>query len=279
MVNHGRTAELVGLDVGFSLTSPTSGIARLCASGKVLVGNCGRTLEERVRVIGESPAQVVAIDAPLAFVPRGESRSCEHMTARGMFQRRCKPGFSHVAGTGRQLREAGRDSAEQMRTLASGMDLAAKFPRVVANHNIVEAFPNAFLGAALADSFYDRPPRRGKKFDWLYGAWVRDDFFSSLLERIGMGEQNELLKQCGEESHHEKRAALVCVLTAACVSAGRYTAVGDDRGGYFFLPPWEFWAGWAREEIDRQRRRLGEALIWIDGCKYGPDRRLPAQAS
>ena len=265
---------LIGLDVGFSGKRPSSGVARLCASGEVLVGHCGVTLEERIAVVGNSPAQLVAIDAPIAAIPPDEYRNCEKMMVRGMFAKRCKPGCSHVRGTGQQFRKAGGDSAEQMRSLASAGDLAVKFPRMVASCNIMEAFPNGFLGVALAGDVYENAPRlkRGKKFDWLYDKWVERDLFSSLARELRIKKRDEFLKQCREKNQHDQRAALVCVLTAACVSAGQYTAVGDERGGYFFLPPWKFWAKWAQEEI-RQRRGLAD--IWISGREYNQDCRLP----
>ena len=53
---------------------------------------------------------------------------------------------------------------------------------------------------------------------------------------------------------HEERAALVCLLTAASVAAGRYTAVGDDEGGYFFLPPFALWGEWARHEMEMAKK-------------------------
>ena len=36
--------------------------------------------------------------------------------------------------------------------------------------------------------------------------------------------------------NHDDRAAIVCAITALCVAARRYTAVGDDNG-YIILPP------------------------------------------
>ena len=46
----------------------------------------------------------------------------------------------------------------------------AKFPRVWGAHNLVEAFPNAFMGVLLPSDCFDRLPKlgRGKKFEWLY---------------------------------------------------------------------------------------------------------------
>ena len=242
--HEGEMTGLIGLDVGFSGERPSSGVARLCASGDVLVGHCGVTLGERIAVVGNSPAQLVAIDAPIAAIRPDEYRNCEKMMVRGMFAKRCKPGCSHVRGTGQQFRKAGAN-AEQMRSLAA--DLAVKFPRMVASCNIMEAFPNKweFLGVALAGDVYENAPRlkRGKKFDWLYDKWVERDLFSSLARELRIKKRDEFLKQCGENNQHDQRAALsVRVDRRLCVRRTVH-AVGDERGGYFFLPPWKVGAG------------------------------------
>jgi hypothetical protein len=44
--------------------------------------------------------------------------------------------------------------------------------------------------------------------------------------------------------------------------------VGNQRGGYFFLPPWDAWALWAREEIQIQRQRIDSLEVWIDGKRF-----------
>ena len=67
---------------------------------------------------------------------------------------------------------------------------------------------------------------------------------------------------------HEHRAALICLATAAGVSVGQYTAVGDEAGGYFCLPPWSLWAEWAGLELDKARHRCRQVSVWINGKKY-----------
>jgi hypothetical protein len=65
--------------------------------------------------------------------------------SRGVFQKRCKPGMSHVRGTGQLLREHGLRAAEQL--LAARPFRTSMYPlqRVWPDAPIVEAFPNAFL--------------------------------------------------------------------------------------------------------------------------------------
>ncbi len=71
---------------------------------------------------------------------------------------------------------------------------------------------------------------------------------------------------------------MVCVLTGWGVLRGRYCAVGEPRGGYMFLPPWELWAGWARAALRRNLtdpRLLTDVECWLDGTKYLDPEEIP----
>ena len=48
------------------------------------------------------------------------------------------------------------------------------------------------------------------------------------------------------EKRRDVRAALICLLTAFIVASDTACRVGDDTGGWFFLPPRAWWADWAR---------------------------------
>lgn len=110
--------------------------------------------------------------------------------------------------------------------------------------------------------------RRGQKFDWLYDQCCDQHIFDSLIALIGTATLRTVLQYIKSTQHHDQRGALICLLTAAAVAVGRYTAVGDPDGGYFFLPPWDAWDSWARQEIDTQRRRMDSVEIWIDGARF-----------
>jgi hypothetical protein len=157
-----------------------------------------------------------------------------------------------VRGTGHLLREHGSRAAALVAD-AARWQTAPPFPTVV-GAAIVEAFPNAFLGVALPDDVYVSAPRfaRGKKFDWLYDQWIQRGLFSACVTRTGL--PLELAETCHREKDHEKRAALVCLLTAAFAAMGQAEAIGDPLTGYFFLPDQELWAVWARAAIGRARR-------------------------
>ena len=277
---HSKTRHsptLIGLDVGFS-TSPTSGVARLGADGELRLASATSTWASRSLVVGTERADIAAIDAPYTTVEPHEMRSCERVFTLGKFQRRCKPGLSHVPGTGRKLRAAGWKTAQQLRPIVYQKAVGAevKFPRVE-DSNVVEAFPNAYLGVCVSDDVYDQMPRlqRGRKFDWLFDCWVKRGLFRRAVEKIALEQLADLEDKFNRNRQHDERAALVCLLTAAGVFTGNYAAVGSEAGGYFFLPPWHNWATWAREELDRQRAREPGLEVWVGGSRYLNEDPLP----
>jgi hypothetical protein len=263
--------ELIGLDVGFSTKRRTSAVAKWSGT-RLTLGRATSSWESRAGLIGGGfMTQVTAMDGPLLRVPHFEKRACEQIFTMGLFQRRCKPGFSHIPGTGRKFREAGGESARQLADVTSGFDWSCEFPRVWAGKNLVEAFPNAFLGVVIPNQYFENMSvlRRGKKFDWLYDQCCDIQVFSKIIEAIGSIELQEILGIIEANQDHEERAALVCLLTATAVAKDRYTAVGEEHGGYFFLPPWDLWAKWSRQELIKQRERIGYIEVWINGKKFG----------
>lgn len=216
-------------------------------------------------ILASAPFDVIAIDGPI--VPAGQDvlapRAVERLFASGPFQRRCKPGFSHVTGTGRMLREAAGAAADALAGAAPLGRTPCTFPQVRAGA-VVEAFPNAFLGVCLSEEAYRQMPplRRGRKFDWLYEQCISHDLVTR-LPCLSCAEANDLQPRFEATANHDERAALVCLLTALAVARGDFTAVGEETGGWFFLPPWRVWEPWAQAAahagVDR-RRRAGAAL-------------------
>lgn len=268
--------DLIGFDIGFSKTRPTSGVARLRGTDL----SCSRATCEwscREKVLGHCTADAIAIDGPILKDIDYPQRLCETVFSRGSFGRRCKPAFSHVPGTGREFRAAGKEVARRLANLTHGQDLGCEFPRVFEEKNLIEAFPNAFLGVLVSDSCYrEMPPlKRGKKFDWLYEKCCESRVFRSVVDHVGPESLPTVLTGVETNRDHEERAALVCLLTAALVAVGRYTAVGDDEGGYFFLPPFVLWEDWARHELEVQRIRDLSVKVWVNGECYSASNRLP----
>lgn len=66
-----------------------------------------------------------------------------------------------------------------------------------------------------------------------------------------------LVQQPSTVTNHDDRAALVCALTALCVAAGDFLAVGDVDG-WIILPPRAFVQDWAIGELEANA--AGEAL-------------------
>jgi hypothetical protein len=246
--------KLGAYDVGYS-ARPTAGIGQLL-DGKVVLERVVGGPAAFGRLEFDMPYDVIAIDGPIIPKEHDASlvRTIEGVFQRGKFQRRCKCAASHVPRTGQQLRAAAGQAADSLAKL-SAVALDARGP-LVRSGRIVEAFPNAFLGVCVPEDAFERMPklRRGKKFDWLYDQWLE----KNIAEQLRLRSQTvaalpaEIMRRT---SDHEERAALVCLMTAACVADGSYSAVGDDAGGWFFLPPWSMWADWAKDEADRQVER------------------------
>lgn len=222
-----------------------------------------------------SSVEVLAIDGPVLSDLRDDSRPCEKVFVWAPFQRRCKPG--ETSGKSR-LRQEGCEIADQFAEKVSGSRCGAEFPRVLLGTNVVEAFPNTFLGVMLPESNFLNAPKlkRGKKFDWLFnkslGTWDR-------LRGLVEWECAKLWEALETNADHEERAALICVLTAVCVLRGKYVAVGEPEGGYFFLPPWSAWEDWAKCGLRRNREdsRLSRRIeVWIDGRRFSHCDALPA---
>jgi len=237
---------LLAVDVGFSDKRPTTGLA-WSIRGQVGSAVAGRSWAARqLHIPKEIGFALTAIDGPLvgAADRRDHKRTCETVFARRPFARRCKPGFSHF-GTGLQLRDAARATADQVAALTAHRT-SGDHRCLVRKEAIVEAFPNTFLGVLLDDGVYAKAPklRRGERFDWLYGQAVEEGRFEHLMASIGW-QNAPFLARLHKETHHERRAALVCLLTAACAYTGRTTVVGDPVGGWFWLPPRSIWAPWA----------------------------------
>ncbi|MCA1407445.1 DUF429 domain-containing protein [Ensifer sp. IC3342] len=253
-LNETRFDKLLGIDVGYSLSRPTTGIA-WCVDGNL---GCARThsdWDRRQRHIPESTTfSIIAIDGPLMppNAPDGLDRSCERLFIRGAFHARCKPGLSHH-GQGLALRKATAAVAVQVRHLAAAPMIGKS---VIPGAAIIEAFPNAFLGVLLEDERFamSKAPKR-KKFDWLYDHAIESRVFDRLVRAIGWNNET-LLQKVTTERDHEKRAAWICLLTAATAVAGKSEAVGDEAGGWIWLPPAELWAEWARQALARNRAAI-----------------------
>jgi hypothetical protein len=198
--------HLIGIDIGYSQRRRSNGIA-VFRDGE-LQSLKGLGVDERNEALRSiHDADVVAIDAPLlpAGAPDTLPRHCERVFSRGVFQKRCKPGMSHVRGTGQSLRAHGRMAAEILIDQRALRPATGSLPRVCAEANIVEAFPNAFLGVVLPEEDFVPPPTikpRGK-FDWLYDRWRSRGLFRTIVAAAQLPE--EIAARCEDEPDHDLR--------------------------------------------------------------------------
>lgn len=243
--------RLLGVDVGFSNRRKTTGIAWL-DHDKLGCVKVGSAWEERKQAIPDGfVADFIALDGPLipAGAPEDVNRRCERIFIRSPFHNRCKPGLSHW-GVGLELRRAASLARDQF-----SQTLAESGPNghepVGSRDRIVEAFPNAFLGVLLEeDEFHNMPAlRRGQRFDWLYDRVVKTGKLESTLSKE-LALPAIAWQQLREECDHERRAAFICLLTAAVVACDAATRIGDAEGGYFWLPQTSFWQGWAVKGLE-----------------------------
>ena len=129
----------------------------------------------------------------------------------------------------------------------------------------------------VSEASFAQPLKRGDKFDWLYETW-RTQHGPEALQRVVEWRRPVFWDAVSTNEQHDERAALVCAMTAICVLRGCYVAVGDEQGGYFFLPPWQLWQAWARDCLDTNRKdsRLSQMVtVWIDGVAHARDQPLP----
>lgn len=83
---------------------------------------------------------------------------------------------------------------------------------------------------------------------------VKAGKFGELLDFIGW-DASSLLKQIEAELDHEKRAAYLCLLTAACAAVDKAEIVGDISTGWIWLRPASV-EPWAREALKSNRLTL-----------------------
>ena len=249
---------IAGLDIGFSKKRKTSGVGLYDGERLRLMRTMGGDVA-CAPILETQPYDMIVIDGPLLPDGRdqGAARKVESLFASGKFQKRCKPGHSDKSPIGLHLRHAAGCAADRL-IGAVRVRSGAAFHRV-RKGAIIEAFPNCFLGVCLPNDVYDPSLKlKRKKFDWLYERFTE----RKILLRATIPEVCFFQKELERETDHEHRAAIICVLTGLFVMRGDFVAVGDEKGGWFFLPPRALWADWAWKEAGRLSDEKG---CMIDG--------------
>jgi hypothetical protein len=255
-----KSVKLLGVDVGFSKTRDTTGIARL--DGRTLdLWKAGTSWKSRkARIPVGFKADFIAVDGPL--LPQGVNelvrRRCEFLFIRALFSKRCKPGLSHF-GFGLKLRRAAAEACAQFSNVLVDSIEVTRGTLVSSSGPVFESFPNAFLAVLLPEKEFLSAPtlRRGQRFDWLYErAFGTRRLTSTLSKRLDL--PGEVWDKVATETDHERRAALVCLLTAAFAAQGTAQEVGDTEGGWFWLPPMDLWQEWAKEGLSQAEEKLAK---------------------
>ena len=99
-------ANVAGIDVGLSFLKRTSGVCRTGRGGSC-VDHTFADRQSRLEVLALAEGfEVLAIDGPVLGPQKlhYNKRAVESVFNLGLFQTRCKPGFTHVPGNGQALR-------------------------------------------------------------------------------------------------------------------------------------------------------------------------------
>jgi hypothetical protein len=253
------TGSVLGVDVGFSPTRRSSAVCRLDWDDRWIAWSIQRFRAQPAEmaatitaVAGGRKLEAAAFDGPLqpGFEPIGHYRTAERMLTRRIGIKISKPGQSH-APMGKLLNQAANKC---VRLVLDHCDVApARHGVPIDARAVVEAFPTGFLGLML-----EQPSLivavRSDRSDVYFRFLAKDGTLRRLALHLLPG--RAFHGSLDEVINHDDRAAWVCALTALCVAAGDFTAVGDANG-WIILPPRAFTAGWARDDLEVNARETG----------------------
>jgi predicted nuclease with RNAse H fold len=213
--------------------------------------------ETIMRVADEQSLSAAAFDGPLrrGLDLIGRYRAAERLLTRRLAPMIGKPGQSSTP-VGKLLNAHANACAS---IVADGLDVAAaRHAQAIHDLALVEAFPGSFMGSMIVDPESLRA-RRSDRSDIFFKHLVHAGTFDRLIEALlpGRSHASPLLQII----NHDDRAALVCALTALCVAAGRYTAVGDDADGWIILPPADFIERAAMAALEANATGLDSACL------------------
>jgi len=235
-----ESGAVLGADVGRSKKLKHSAICCLAFDNATTSIQTSRFTAEPNEIeqsfsllVGHRPLLAAAFDGPFRrdLDHIGIYRICEKVLTVYLAPHIGKPGQSS-SGNGCKLNDATNGfvgAALRIGCIAEAHHLAAVHPGAV-----VEAFPTTFLGVML-DAGLGKPSKaRSDCYFELLTTDHRGDRLTGLVATLLPG--RPLRKPLQDFRNHDDRAAIVCAITALCVAARRYVAVGDDNG-YIILPP------------------------------------------
>lgn len=256
-----------GIDVGWSEKRATSAVARLQwdrTSATIAIERYRAVEPERSNTITkilDRPLLATALDGPLCtgLVGGRSYRFAERLLTSG-FQKIGKPGQTSSPNGQKLNREA-----TYCAKFLAGRQLVgrADHPEKIHHLAIVEAFPTSFLGVMLpvADGLKSR---KKSSSDVFFEKLNEEGILANLIRRLLP--DVDLNFEIGDIRNHDDRAAFVCALTALCIAAGEYTAVGD-HDGWIVLPPFDFVQPWAHAIFDRNLTNLERSGIRPIVCR------------
>jgi predicted RNase H-like nuclease len=251
------TGTVGGIDVGWSEKRASSAVALLNWDGtrvSISVSRFRATEAARGAAISKfivRPALAVAIDGPLCtgLQTRFNYRFAERILTLGFQPLIGKPG-QLSSPNGKRLHEQANLCAKLL-VSSRGVGPSDHDERIH-ERAIVEAFPTSFLGLMLPNPQGLKSKRRSSS-DIFYEELANAGILNALTLTLLPGHRIDF--SYADIRNHDERAAIVCALTALCVTMGRYTAVGDSDG-WIVLPPIEFIPPWARSIFDGNMKRL-----------------------
>ena len=243
--------SVLGIDVGCSPVRRSSAVCRLDWSEREIVWTIARfraVEPERTDTIagvaGTAPLCAAAFDGPLrtGLDIIGRYRTADRMLTRRLGRLIGKPGQPSTP-VGRELNlHANLCVAAVLARCRLGPSCHAGRIHALA---VAEAFPSSFLGvmietpAALA-------ARRADRSDVFFRHLAEAGALHRLLTHLLPG--RSVPQHPSAVTNHDDRASLVCAITALCVAACDFVAVGDDDG-WINLPPPRFVQSWALEAL------------------------------
>jgi hypothetical protein len=242
---------VLGVDVGFSPRRASSAVCRLAWTHNEVAWRIQRYRAVPVErdtaiaaVAGTAPLLAAALDGPLApgLGIIGQYRTAERLLTRRLNSRIGKPGQSS-APVGIALNEAANECARSV--LAHTQLGDATHNEAIHAKAIVEAFPNSFLGLMIADPA-KLAANRYNRSDLFYKHLDDTGVLRRLLAHLLPGRAP--VAPFAAVVDHDSRAGLVCALTALCLAAGDFVAVGDEQG-WIILPPAVFIAPLAMSDL------------------------------
>ena len=247
---------VLGIDVGCSPVRRSSAICRIAWNVHEVSWRVARfraveaeRTETIIAVAGDATLACAAFDGPLrpGFGAIGRYRTAERMLTRRLARRIGKPGASS-APVGVLLNAHANACA---RTVLQHCTLArAAHAKQIDDKAVVEAFPSSFLGVMIDDPSM-LAARRHNRSDLFFLHWCGRGIFDRLIGHLLP--RREPLQSPTALNNHDDRAAFICALTALCVAANDYTAVGD-HDGWIILPPYALLQPWARDDLEANAR-------------------------